>query len=92
MATKTKKKGVSSSSREAYENIQSLSEKRREVYRAIKALRVCCDVDIAFYLGWPINRVTGRRYELEHLELVESVGKKLSVHSNVSVFHWKIKK
>lgn len=91
MAKSKSKKGVSSSSKEAYDNIQNLPQKRKDVYGAIKALKECCDVDIAQYLGWPINRVTGRRYELENLGLIESVGKKLSNHSNVAVYHWKIK-
>lgn len=83
---------VKDTSKEAYENIQNLSEKRKDVFGAIKALKTCCDVDIAEYLGWPINRVTGRRNELEKLDLIESVGKKLSKHSNVAVYHWKISK
>ena len=68
------------------------SKCRREVYAAIKTLGVCCDVDIAQYLSWPINRVTGRRWELENLEFVESIGKKPSLHSGIAVFYWKIKK
>lgn len=84
-------KGVTDSSREAYETIQNLSEKRKAVYKAIKRLKDCCDLDIATYLGWPINRVTGRRYELEDKGLIESTGKRLSRYSNVAVYHWRIK-
>lgn len=82
---------VRSSSKEAYQNIKNLSEKRREVYQAIKKLVECCDVDIAIYLGWPINRVTGRRNELAEFGHIESTGKKLNNHSNVAVYHWQIK-
>jgi hypothetical protein len=84
-------KGVSASSKEAYALIEKLPEKRRAVFEAIKALGECCDMDIALHLGWPINKVTGRRYELEGLGLVQGTGRKPSNHSEVKVNYWKIK-
>lgn len=79
------------SSIDAYNKIlESLPAKRRAVYAAINELKNCCDIDIAEYLGWPINRVTGRRNELEKLELIRSRGKKLTKHSDIAVYHWEI--
>ena len=87
------KTNVKDTSKKAYKKIiKSLPEKRRDVYGAIKKLKTCCDVDIAEYLEWTINRVTGRRNELEKLGLVESIGKRMTRHSDIAVYHWQIVK
>lgn len=58
----------------AFESID-ITARQSEVLEAIRSLVECTDVEIAMALGWPINRVTGRRGELvkDHA-LVESCG------------------
>ena len=79
-----------SSSKEAYAIIiDKLPKCRLEVLKAIRtAKKPVCDRDIADQLGWTINRVTGRRGELENLGLIESVGRLENKHSKVRVYHF----
>lgn len=60
-----------------YHSIEpSLGEKRAQVLTALLELGEATDQDIADKLHWTINRVTGRRFELQDLTLVEQVGSK----------------
>ncbi len=60
---------------EVYHTIEPfLSEKRTQVLIAIMELGEATDEEIAEKLHWTINRVTGRRHELQDLSLVEQVG------------------
>ncbi len=52
----------------------TLHEKRAQVLTALLELGEASDQEIADKLHWTINRVTGRRFELQDLELVEQVG------------------
>lgn len=49
---------------------------RLKVFEAIFELRTATDKDIVEYLGWEINRVTGRRKELQEMGLIKYVGDK----------------
>jgi predicted ArsR family transcriptional regulator len=60
---------------EAYEKLTQVNQKQKLVLDAIKFLTPCTDQEIAQRLGWPINRVTPRRGELEKMKLIESHGK-----------------
>jgi transcription initiation factor IIE alpha subunit len=51
----------------------ALSEKRAQVLIAIMELGEATDEQISDKLHWTINRVTGRRHELQDLSLVEQV-------------------
>lgn len=60
---------------EVYRSIQEhLSETRSQVLIALWELGSGTDNDIAMKLGWEINRVTGRRNELQDLKLVDNIG------------------
>lgn len=84
------RKKVKDTSVQAYDEIKNdLCERRRDVYSAIIKLGECCDLDVAQWLDWPINRVTGRRWELEDAGLVESIGKRLSPHTGRTVHFWR---
>jgi hypothetical protein len=80
------------SSLDAYQSIlDKLSDKRKKVLNIIKLFKEpICDKTIAIILDWPINRVTGRRGELEKMGLIGSVGRKKSPYSKIPVHHWKV--
>ena len=80
------------SSLDAYQSIlDKLSDKRNQVFKIIKAFQEpISDRQISEWLGWDINRVTGRRGELEKMGLIESVGRKKSPYSKIPVHHWKV--
>jgi len=57
--------GVSSTSREAFNNIfPELGERQFQVFRAIKRIGPCSNTQIARYLNRPINTITPRTNEL----------------------------
>lgn len=70
---------VKPTSLEAYDSID-LNERQAEVLRAIRELYAGglhpSDQEIASHLGWPINRVTGRRGELVAAGIVQKSGLK----------------
>lgn len=62
------------------EALRSMSEEikskaRREVFLAIKTLGITSDIEIKEYLGWDINKITGRRNELVKEGKICFVGK-----------------
>lgn len=66
---------VAETSVQAYEKIKSkLGGKQEAVYEAIKELGTPTNEAISDYLGWPINRVTGRVTELRRFGIVEVYG------------------
>lgn len=82
------------SSIEAFESIVDEKQKRqRQVLKVIRDSKApVCDRDIAEVLGWTINRVTGRRNELENKGVIVSVGRLPNRHSKIKVHHFKIVK
>ncbi len=69
----------------AYDTVD-LSVRQRQVLAAIVALhsegKRPCDQDIADRLGWPINRVTGRRGELLDAGKIVQAGRKFNALGN----------
>lgn len=76
---------------EAYHELQKLPEKRRAVYDVIEKLGEACNLDIAYELRWPINRITPRTNELVALGLVEEAKKAVTPRTGRKVIYWKIK-
>jgi hypothetical protein len=75
---------VSSTSKNAYNAIYSkIGDKQRKVYEAIGELGIATNEQIAEYLDWPINCVTGRVTELRKFGMVgvEGIQKGSSGHS-----------
>lgn len=68
---------VQENSIQAYESVK-LPKARQAVLDAITSLQQATDREIADHLGWPINRVTGRRGELVKAGFIEKVGNKTS--------------
>ena len=63
--------------------------KQQTVYGAIKLLDKATNRMIAKYLGWDINRVTGRVTELVGLGMVRSDGTHKDNETNRTVTLWK---
>lgn len=60
---------------DVYHSIEpELGEKRAQVLIALMELGSATDQEIADKLKWTINRVTGRRFELQDQSLVEQIG------------------
>lgn len=76
---------------EAYKRLINLNNKEQLVYAAIQRLGgTATDKEIAHYLDWPINRVTGRRNALVKKDRVEKHGTK-RVDGNTNTI-WRIKR
>jgi hypothetical protein len=58
----------------AYRTLTKLGDKQEQVFEAIKEMGKASNEQIADYLGWPINRVTGRTNELANFDLVKVDG------------------
>lgn len=76
---------------EAYETIENLAEKRRKVFDAIQTLGEACNLDIAYYLKWSINRITPRTNELVKTGLVIESKRDITPRTGRKVIYWKIK-
>lgn len=74
-----------------YQIIDLLPDKRRQVFEAIKILKVACNVDISRHLGIPINRVTPRTNELVKLEVVEESHRAIYPETGKRVIYWRAK-
>lgn len=61
---------------------------RQKVFSAIQKLQPCTNHQIAKYLGWEINRITGRVRELVERNLVESAKKAPDKVSGRLVNYW----
>ena len=72
---------VSDTSRQAYAKIK-LGDKQAQVHQALGELGVASNQDIADYLGWPINHVTGRCKELRDYGMVAVHGLKVGKSGN----------
>lgn len=64
---------------------------RQQVFIAIRKLGLCNDRQIAEYLKWEINRVTGRRKELVDSNLIEQKHKAKDPETNRTVSFWQVK-
>lgn len=83
---------VQDSSKKAYRILQKKIEGcRREVRDAIITLGVVTNMEIAEFLGWEINRVTGRVIELRESRTVVYSGHRLCSVTGHKVMSWRIK-
>lgn len=64
---------------------------RQQVFIAIRKLQPCTDKQIAEYLNWPINRVTGRRGELVESGIIVMDRKDKDTATDRLVSFWQIK-
>jgi len=79
---------VATTSKKAYRELKDLGEKQRQVFDALGELGIASNQDIAEYLGWPINRVTGRCKELRDYKFVDVHGmKQTRIGTTVKTYH-----
>lgn len=75
----------------AYKEAQkNINAKQKAVLDTIRQLGVCCDHQIAEYLGWPINTVTPRRGELVDSGHVQIAFRGKDFETGRTVNFWKI--
>ena len=74
---------IAETSRQAYKSLKDLGDKQRVVYEAIKTLGRATNEELATWLGWPIQSVTGRVNELGKYGMVavDGIGKTRSGRS-----------
>lgn len=82
---------MSETRNKSYRELTGVSQKQQSVLSAIEVLKVAFDKDIAKYLGWEINRVTGRRNELVDLDKIEEVGKFHDPSTNRMIMRYRVK-
>ena len=76
----------------AYNDLQPmLGERQAMVLGAIKNLGSPSNAEIASYLGWSINRVTPRVFELRTYHMVINAGERPCSITKRTVNTWKIK-
>ena len=74
----------------AWTNITPLlGERQKMVFGAIRFLGNPCNQDIAEFLGWPINCITGRVKELRDKYVVIDAGLKVN-RAGRMVMCWKV--
>ncbi len=81
---------VRETSLDAYHQLEGLSAKRKRVFEAIKELGEACNLDIAYKLQWPINRVTPRTNELVKMRIVTEAKRDITPRTGKRVIYWKI--
>ena len=81
---------IANTSREAYKSLKDLGDKQRVVYEAIKVLGRATDLEVANYLGKPINTITNRRGELLKYDMVAQSGHKTNPSGNKAMA-WVVK-
>lgn len=82
---------IQQTSIDSYYTLEHLPEKRKIVYDAIVNMKTACNLDIAYYLKLPINRITPRTNELVKLGLVEFSHKDICTRTGKTVMYWKAK-
>lgn len=75
---------------DAFYEIDNLSERRKVVYDAIKELGEACNLDVAYKIRIPINRITPRTNELVKLGLVIESKRAITPRTGKRVIFWKV--
>lgn len=82
---------IASTSQEAYAKIQGkLGYKQKIVYETIKMLGSPTNEQLSDHLGWPINQITPRVFELRAYGLVGTEGRGVN-KSGFSAKQWSIR-
>jgi len=73
---------------EAYRTLENVGQKQSAVYSILSRGRSMSNSEIARVLGWSINRVTPRVYELRELGFVRPSEKRICRVSGRTVQTW----
>lgn len=71
--------------------VNSLPNKRHQVYLMLKDLGAANNMILARKLGWPINQVTGRVNELVKFELIEMDSYRSCPITKRTTMFWRVK-
>ena len=74
------------------ETLKTISDRQKSVYSVLTVHGNCTNREIAKYLQWDINRVTGRVTELVSKGMVSAHGTKFDHETNRTVTVWKVSK
>ena len=69
-----------------------INDRQKSVYSVLTVHGNCTNREIAKYLQWDINRVTGRVTELVNKGMVNAHGTKFDHETNRTVTVWKVSK
>lgn len=83
------KTAVRDTSVESFYIIKDLGDRQRAVYSVIESMGTACNLDIAYKLQIPINRITPRTNELVKIGAVEVSHKAISSLTGRKVIYWK---
>ena len=64
----------------SYHTLTKIGDKQTKVLEAINSLGKCSAYEVSKYLGWDINRITGRINELEKLGKIKSCSIKIGLY------------
>lgn len=82
---------VQETSREAYDDIQpTLGDRQQAVYAELAKHEDITNGELARELGWPINTVTPRVFELRKMHLVEEALKRPCSTTGRNAIAWRI--
>lgn len=83
--------GVQITSLIAFEQIlNSLGERQELIFKAIRKLQPCSNMELSKYLNLPINQITPRNKELRSKGLIIYYKKDQCKYTNRLVMYWKI--
>lgn len=68
-----------------------LADKQQRVYDCILEYGPANNTEIAWYLGWAINRIVGRTFELRQMGLVVPAGKRACTRTGMITQTWRAK-
>jgi len=81
---------IRETSREAYKNIKpKINKLQREVFDALQMKAQATNAELAEHLGWSINRITPRIFELRTLGLVVPVIKRRCFATGNNAYVWR---
>lgn len=82
---------VRDTSLDAYQSIRhQLGEKQQQVLSVFSPVNTFTNMELAQYLGWSINRVTPRVYELREKGLLKEDEKRICSVTGRRVWSWRL--
>ena len=82
---------VRATQRDSFKDLKTqIPTKQEQVVSALRKLQKATNRELANYLDWEINSVTGRVNELFHKKIIKTEGTKLDTKTNRTVTVWKL--
>ena len=90
MTTKKKTKMRATSMESFYYVLENLGDRQDKVFRAFVKLQPCSNLMVSKHLHLPINCVTGRRLELQKMNLLRKESVRECPYTKRKVIYWSI--